>query len=56
MSTVQTKAAAKPLYIRLHADDNVAIVVNDFGLPAGSEFALRAEAARATCRRGTRWR
>jgi galactarate dehydratase len=38
MSTVQTKSAAKPLYIRLHEADNVAIVVNDFGLAAGSEF------------------
>jgi len=39
MSTVRTKSGAQPLYIRLHEDDNVAIVVNDFGLPAGSEFA-----------------
>ena len=38
MSDVQTKVAVEPLYIRLHADDNVAIVVNDFGLPPGSEF------------------
>lgn len=28
----------KPLYIRMHANDNVAIVVNDGGLPAGTEF------------------
>ncbi len=28
-----------PLYIRVHPDDNVAIVVNDGGLPAGSQFA-----------------
>ncbi len=27
-----------PRYIRVHADDNVAIVVNDNGLPAGSVF------------------
>jgi galactarate dehydratase len=27
-----------PLYIRAHANDNVAIVVNDGGLPAGSTF------------------
>jgi galactarate dehydratase len=27
-----------PRYIRLHEDDNVGIVVNDFGLPAASEF------------------
>ena len=29
---------AKPLYIRMHADDNVAIVANDGGLPAGTVF------------------
>jgi galactarate dehydratase len=34
----QAAAAAKPLYIRMHANDNVAIVVNDGGLPAGTEF------------------
>lgn len=28
----------QPRYIRLHDDDNVAIVVNDFGLPAGTAF------------------
>ncbi|MES3022169.1 MAG: galactarate dehydratase [Pseudomonadota bacterium] len=28
-----------PLCIRMHADDNVAIVVNDGGLPAGARFA-----------------
>ena len=28
----------KPLYIRMHENDNVAIVVNDGGLPAGTEF------------------
>jgi len=28
-----------PLYIRAHPKDNVAIVVNDGGLPAGSQFA-----------------
>ena len=27
-----------PLHIRMHADDNVAIVVNDGGLPAGTVF------------------
>jgi galactarate dehydratase len=31
-------AAAAPLYIRMHPNDNVAIVVNDGGLPAGAEF------------------
>ena len=30
--------AVKPLYIRMHDNDNVAIVVNDGGLPAGTEF------------------
>ncbi|MEB0137658.1 MULTISPECIES: galactarate dehydratase [unclassified Undibacterium] len=29
---------SRPLYIRMHANDNVAIVVNDGGLPAGTEF------------------
>src|ERR1700744_6133419 len=28
----------QPRYIKLHERDNVAIVVNDFGLPAGSRF------------------
>ena len=31
-------AASKPLCIRMHASDNVAIVVSDGGLPAGTEF------------------
>jgi len=31
-------ASGKPIYIRMHANDNVAIVVNDGGLPAGTEF------------------
>ena len=31
-------AAATPLYIRMHENDNVAIVVNDGGLPAGTVF------------------
>jgi len=30
---------AKPLYIRMHADDNVAIVANSGGLHRGAEFA-----------------
>ena len=40
MSTISRPAAAtgKPLYIRMHANDNVAIVANDGGLPAGTEF------------------
>jgi len=32
-------AGASPLYIRIHANDNVAIVANDGGLKAGAEFA-----------------
>ena len=31
-------AATRPLYIRMHAADNVAIVVNDGGVPAGAVF------------------
>ena len=31
--------ALNPLYIRVRADDNVAVVVNQGGLHAGSEFA-----------------
>src|SRR5580700_3025250 len=30
--------SSTPRYIRLTPDDNVAIVVNDFGLPAGATF------------------
>ena len=30
--------AEQPLYIRVHPEDNVAIVVNGAGLPAGTEF------------------
>src|SRR5262249_42754604 len=33
----------RPRYIKLNARDNVAIVVNDFGLPAGSRFPCRVE-------------
>jgi len=32
-------AKEQPRYIKLNERDNVAIVVNDFGLPAGSRFA-----------------
>ena len=31
-------AREQPRYIKLNERDNVAIVVNDFGLPAGSRF------------------
>ena len=34
-----TMAVEQPRYIKLNERDNVAIVVNDFGLPAGSRFA-----------------
>ena len=33
-----TKGQGQPLYIRMHAADNVAIVANDGGLPAGTVF------------------
>ena len=33
-----TMAVEQPRYIKLNERDNVAIVVNDFGLPAGSRF------------------
>jgi len=34
----ETKAAGNPLYIKVHAADNVAIIVNAGGLAAGSTF------------------
>ena len=40
-------ATAKPLYIRMHADDNVAIVANRGGLHAGHRVRLRFAAGRA---------
>ena len=46
---LSTTAAEQPRYIKLNERDNVAIVVNDFGLPAGARFAcgltLRADPA-----------
>lgn len=39
MSDKNSKPGAPPLYIRVSPRDNVAIVVNDGGLPAGSRFA-----------------
>ncbi|MCE4061985.1 galactarate dehydratase [Pandoraea sputorum] len=41
MAATQETAGGKdaPRYIRMQAEDNVAIVVNDGGLPAGSRFA-----------------
>jgi galactarate dehydratase len=35
---LSTTAADEPRYIKLNERDNVAIVVNDFGLPAGARF------------------
>ncbi|HEX4038865.1 MAG TPA: galactarate dehydratase [Acidobacteriaceae bacterium] len=37
--TVESAERARPLYVRVHPRDNVAIVVNEGGLPAGSQFA-----------------
>src|SRR5262245_10050291 len=39
MERDRTVEAEAPRVIRMHADDNVAIVVNDFGLPAGAQLA-----------------
>ena len=39
VSTTPANKARMARYIRLHADDNVAIVVNSGGLPAGAVFA-----------------
>lgn len=36
--TKETPTQETPRYIRVHAQDNVAILVNDFGLPAGTRF------------------
>ncbi|TWG82118.1 galactarate dehydratase [Cupriavidus gilardii J11] len=36
--SAQSRDAAAPLYIRMHEADNVAIVANDDGLPAGTVF------------------
>ena len=39
MNETNSKSARPPLYIRVSPRDNVAIVVNQGGLPAGSQFA-----------------
>lgn len=46
-----------PRYIRLHERDNVVVVVNDQGVPAGTEFA-DGPSPRFSCRRATKslWR
>src|SRR6187455_1524891 len=36
---MDTPVKREPLYIKMHERDNVAIVANDGGLPAGAEFA-----------------
>jgi galactarate dehydratase len=38
MNSADPASAVPPRYIRVHRNDNVAIVVNDGGLPAGTEF------------------
>ena len=38
MDTRIVESSDPPRLIRIHADDNVAIVVNDFGLPAGARL------------------
>ena len=38
MSTIVPTGAIKPLFIKVHEDDNVAIIVNSNGLPAGTTF------------------
>ena len=53
--TPETRNASRCV-IRMHANDNVAIVVNDGGLPAGAVAAGRPRRCASTCRRGTRSR
>ncbi len=38
MSSIPASAATEPLYIKVHENDNVAIIVNSNGLPPGSTF------------------
>lgn len=38
MDTRIVESPATPRVIRVHADDNVAIVANDFGLPVGARL------------------
>ncbi len=33
-----TKSSSRPLYVQVHGDDNVAIIVNEGGLPRGTRF------------------
>jgi galactarate dehydratase len=39
-ATMGLMTSAEPRYIRVHTDDNVAVVVNEGGLPAGAKLAL----------------
>ncbi len=39
MASISSTSISTPLYIPMHENDNVAIVVNDGGLPAGTVFA-----------------
>ena len=38
MSSTANAPSSNPLYIKVHESDNVAIIVNTHGLPAGSQF------------------
>lgn len=38
MSVIPTRSAEQAFYIKVHDTDNVAIIVNNHGLPAGSRF------------------
>ena len=44
--TMAETAPREPLYITMHERDNVAIVANDGGLPAGTSFAVGPDAGR----------
>ena len=46
----------EPLSIKMHERDNVAIVANDGGLPAGTALRRRPRRSSRRCRRATRWR
>lgn len=43
MTAASLDSAHTPRYISLHPHDNVAIIVNDFGLPSGTKFACGLE-------------
>ncbi len=52
----ETARLVEPLYITMHERDNVAIVANDGGLPAGTAFAGGPRRSSTRCRRATRSR